>query len=79
MQRNGDDEKETFMRQRNPPSAFNPRPHMLFRHPRTLIRLETRRNGRVALVFPAGLAKAAQVRHLGMQRGGGRRDPKLSG
>ena len=43
------------------------------------IRLETRRNGRVALVSLAGLAKAARVRHLGMQRGGGRRDPKLSG
>ena len=42
-------------------------------------RLETRRNGRVALVSLAGLAKAARVRHLGMQRGGGRRDPKLSG
>ena len=27
----------------------------------------------------AGLAKAARVRHLGMQRGEGRRDPKLSG
>ena len=43
------------------------------------IRLETRRNGRVALVSLAGLAKAARVRHLGMQRGGGRRDSKLSG
>ena len=39
------------------------------------IRLETPRNGRVALVSLGGLAKAARVRHLGMQRGGGRRDP----
>ena len=43
------------------------------------IRLETRRKVRVALVSLAGLAKAARVRHLSMQRGVGRRDPKLSG
>ena len=53
--------------------------HLVLRKPPPFIRLETRRNGRVALVSLAGLAKAARVRHLGMQRGGGRRDPKLSG
>ena len=37
MQRNCDDERETFMRQRIPPSGFNPRSNMLFRYPRTLI------------------------------------------
>ena len=31
------------------------------------------------LVFPAGLAKAARERRLGMRRWGGCRDPKLSG
>ena len=33
----------------------------------------------MALVSLAGLAKAARVRRLGIQRRGGRRDPKLSG
>ena len=52
---------------------------LLLRSSSDHIRLETRRNGRVALVSLAGLAKAVPVRHLGMQRGGGRRDPKLAG
>ena len=41
MQRNCDDEIDIFMGQRIPPSGFNPRPHMLFRHPRTLIGVAT--------------------------------------
>ena len=41
MQRNCDDERETFMRKRIPPSGIHPRPHMLFRHPTTLVGVAT--------------------------------------
>ena len=37
MQRNCDDERETFMRQRFPSSGFNFRPHTVFHNPRRLI------------------------------------------
>ena len=41
MSRNCDDERESFMRRRFPTSGFNPHPHVLFRHPRTLTGVST--------------------------------------
>ena len=45
----------------------------------TPIRLVRLPQEMVALVSLAGLAKAARMRRLGMQRRGGRRDPKFAG